>query len=262
LILIWATLMRLPFSDFADGPLLSQAMTEADQPTNIKRAPRRWAILLIGLGSVLAAASAIGLFLTPNKPETAVAETSSPTITRPVMTVTIADQPLVQRQIIEPPTREIPPTATITPLPEPSISTLEPTNTDQPVDDSQPTPQGTPIAFTTEERNALSWMCYYEVGGMGSVKYDACLSVISTVRARYVFNSGMGTDVLSVLTRPNQFNIPVITDHGSDAFLATVDQYASGARGSCNAYLFFDSVPGGPSACIIYGFNSFIEFHN
>src|SRR5205085_1419264 len=164
-----------------------------------KRIPRRWAVLLIAIGMMLAVASGIGLFLFPAAPEAVTAEaTTSPTVSIPALIVTLANQPLVQRQIVQPPTREILPTATFSPTALPSTSTLQPTNTTPPTQApdtaSQPTPQGTPIAFTTEERNALSWMCYYEVGGMGTVKYDACLSVISTVRARYVYDSGMGTD--------------------------------------------------------------------
>jgi hypothetical protein len=106
-------------------------------------------------------------------------------------------------------------------------------------------------------------MCYYEVGGMGRVRYDACLSVISTVRARYVFGGGMGTDVLSVMSWPNQFNIPIETATPHSDFIGTVEQYQTGARGSCSGYFYFDSDPGGPVGCTIFGAdNQFIEFHN
>jgi hypothetical protein len=44
--------------------------------------------------------------------------------------------------------------------------------------------------------------------------------------------------------------------------LWAVEQYQAGARGSCNGYPYFDSVPGGPSSCVIYGpGGQFEEFH-
>jgi hypothetical protein len=120
-----------------------------------------------------------------------------------------------------------------------------------------------PIAWTEEEKNALSWMCYYEVGGMGAARVDGCLSVISTVRARYVYGSGLGHDVLSVLQWPGQFNIQIDTSNPHSDMYPIVEQYQDGARGSCNGYLYFDSVSGGPSLCVIYGSGTqFLEFHN
>jgi hypothetical protein len=121
------------------------------------------------------------------------------------------------------------------------------------------------IEWTQEEKNALSWMCYGEVGGMAGSKVDACLSVVSTVRARYVYaNSFYETDVLSTLMRPGQFNVEIHTDRPApDPDLVwAVEQYEAGARGSCNAFLYFDSDPGGPSLCQIYSANGWIEFHN
>jgi hypothetical protein len=106
-------------------------------------------------------------------------------------------------------------------------------------------------------------MCYYEAGGMGPARGDACLSVIATVRARYVYGRGLGSDVLSVLRWPNQFNVPIITDSSQPQMLAFIEQYQRGSRGSCSGYYYFDSVPGGPSLCVIYGLaNQFVEFHN
>lgn len=225
----------------------------------------RWAVLLLILGSLIAFGS-IGGLLMLNRPTPIPDSTSMPTAHipgTPHPTPTAADQPLIARLIVQPPTLEAPPTSTAEPSTNsPTLTpTTRPSQTQAP-EAAQPTYSGTPIAFTNEEKNALSWMCYYEIGGMGSVKYDACLSVISTVRARFTLASGFGTDVMSVLTRPNQFNIPIVTDRPHDTFLPTVEQYAAGARGSCNAFLYFDSNAGGPSLCIIYGFNSFMEFHN
>jgi len=106
-------------------------------------------------------------------------------------------------------------------------------------------------------------MCYYEVGGMGAARRDACLSVISTVRARYIYGSGLGYDVLSVLQWPGQFNIPINTASPHPDMYPIVQQYQNGARGSCNGYLYFDSVPGEPALCVIRGAaEQFIEFHN
>lgn len=122
------------------------------------------------------------------------------------------------------------------------------------------------IVWTQAEINALGWTCYGEVGGMVEVRVDACWSVISTVRARYAYsNSFPETDVMGTLLRPGQFNITVHTDRpGPDEDLNwAVLQYQTGARGSCNGYLYFDSVPGGPSLCVIRASNGqWIEFHN
>jgi hypothetical protein len=120
--------------------------------------------------------------------------------------------------------------------------------------------------WTAEEKNALSWLCYGEISGMGNSEYDACLSVISTVRARYAYTNGFTeTDVIGTLRRPNQFNVPIETAQPAPEprFMAYVEDYAQGARGSCNGYLYFNSIPGGPSACVIYGAAGlFIQFHN
>lgn len=175
---------------------------------------------------------------------------------------TTPSQARVVRQVISPPTLTQTPTPQDTSAPfsehtseEPAISTTA----------AQPTAtiETTPISWTQAEKNALSWMCFYEVGGMGAARTDACLSVISTVRARYVYGSGLGDDVLSVLQWPNQFNIEIRTDAPYPDLISVVEQYQNGARGSCNGYFYFDSVPGGPSLCVIYGdANQFIEFHN
>lgn len=123
------------------------------------------------------------------------------------------------------------------------------------------------IYWTQEETYALQWTCYSEIGGMGSVKIDACYSVISTIRARYAYESSPfpERDVIGTLLRPNQFYGTWYTDRpGPDPDLNwAVEQYRLGARGSCNGYYFFDSVPGGPSLCVIYGAGGqFMEFHN
>ncbi|GAB4477668.1 MAG: hypothetical protein Kow00124_21110 [Anaerolineae bacterium] len=171
--------------------------------------------------------------------------------------------------------------ARVTPLPPPTLiptpdlDTLFPGATAEPSaaptaeptvqPDEGPAPTPPPIVWTQEEKNALGWLCYGEVGGMAERKIDACLSVISTVRARYAYSNGFPeTDVLGTLRRPGQFNVTVYTDRpGPDPDLNwAVEQYQAGARGSCNGYLYFDSVPGGPSLCQIYSSGGWIEFHN
>jgi hypothetical protein len=150
-----------------------------------------------------------------------------------------------------------------TPVPaEESAPAAEEPDAARPTIDPDDIPE---IEWTQEEKNALSWMCYGEVGGMAGAKVDACLSVISTVRARYVYaNSFYETDVISTLTRPGQFNVEIHTDRPApdDDLVWAVEQYEAGARGSCNAFLYFDSDPGGPSLCQIYSANGWIEFHN
>jgi hypothetical protein len=109
-------------------------------------------------------------------------------------------------------------------------------------------------------------MCYGEVGGFAEAKVDACLSVISTVRARYAYyNEFPETDVIGTLMRPGQFLITIHTDRpGPDPDLNwTVEMYAAGMRGSCTGFLYFNSAPGGPVLCTIRAGNgSFMEFHN
>jgi hypothetical protein len=154
------------------------------------------------------------------------------------------------------------PDATRAPAVESAPPDEEPSEAAQPTINPDDIPE---IEWTQEEKNALSWMCYGEVGGMAGARVDACLSVISTVRARYVYaNSFYETDVISTLTRPGQFNVEIHTDRPApdDDLMWAVEQYEAGARGSCNAFLYFDSVPGGPSLCQIYSSNGWIEFHN
>lgn len=125
----------------------------------------------------------------------------------------------------------------------------------------------TPIPWNTEDTNALTWLCYEEVRGMNEARYDACLSVISTVRRRYAYaDDPYWEDTIEeTLRRENQFPIDFELDRPApDAFLQdAVEQYRWGARGSCTGYLYYDSVPGGPSLCVIRAANgSFVEFHN
>jgi hypothetical protein len=249
------------------------AMSNDKQPS--RTSPPRWAALLIMIGALVVVLSGSGLLLLRDTPEEAVVaetEAASPTSRHFVITPTDLAAPVIHRLIVPMPTRQVTPTAFVLPSATPSLvaaqqetqaSTSVPSTLPSTSQPAQPTAEGTAIAWTQEEKNALSWMCHYEVGGMGSVKYDACLSVISTVRARYVYGSGLGSDVLSVLQWPNQFNIPINTDSPNSVFIGTVEEYQNGARGSCNGYFYFDSVPGGPSLCVIYGAsNQFLDFHN
>jgi hypothetical protein len=249
------------------------AMTDKEYPS--RTTPPRWAALLITIGTLIVILSGSGLLMLRDAAaRSVVAETEAPSPTsRPfAMTPTVLADPVIHRLIVPMPTRQVTPTAFVLPsaTSSPSIAeqqtqppASEPTSMPATQQPDPPVAEGTPIAWTQEEKNALSWMCHYEVGGMGSVKYDACLSVISTVRARYVYGSGLGSDVIGVLEWPNQFNIPIKTDEPNSVFIGTVEEYQNGARGSCNGYFYFDSVSGGPSLCIIYGAsNQFLDFHN
>jgi hypothetical protein len=125
----------------------------------------------------------------------------------------------------------------------------------------------TPIPWTDEDYNALTWLCYEEVRGMKEARYDACLSVISTVRRRYAYEDDPYREdtIEQTLLRENQFPIDFELDRPApDEFLQqAVDQYQWGARGTCTGYLYYDSVPGGPSLCVIQAANGqFVEFHN
>ena len=123
----------------------------------------------------------------------------------------------------------------------------------------------TPIPWTEEDFNALTWLCYEEVRGMREARYDACLSVIATVRQRYAYeNAYTEGGIQETLLRENQFPITFHLDRPApdEQFQEAVQQYQWGARGSCTGYLYYDSVPGGPSICVIESSNgSFVEFH-
>jgi len=125
----------------------------------------------------------------------------------------------------------------------------------------------TPIPWTEEDVNALTWLCYEEVRGMREARIDACLSVISTVRRRYAYEDDPyhESTIAGTLLRENQFPIDFELDRPApdDELVSAVDNYQWGARGSCTGYLYYDSVPGGPSLCVIRAANNqFVEFHN
>jgi hypothetical protein len=180
--------------------------------------------------------------LTPSSTATPTA-TTPPTIRRPDTTPTPPGQAVIERQVVAPPTHTPTPTQT-------AIPTAPPTPT------PGPTIPAPPIEWTPEEANALAWLCYGEVGGMGWSRVDACLSVISTVRARYAYNNRFYTSsVLETITAPGQFNVRIETDQpGPSAELnQAVELYAGGMRGSCSGYLFFTGQPRS-DACVIYGY--------
>lgn len=207
---------------------------------------------------LLAGGAALLLLVFSDAPEAVesieqVAESAS-TIEQPSATPTVTETevtPTVEKHSTVTPTFSEPTIA-------PTVAPVLPENTD-------PTAVPVLIEWTDEEKNALSWMCNDEIGGMGaSVIRDACLSVISTVRARYAYPNGFTEkDVIGTLLRPNQFSIEVQTETPNTRFYSIVEEYQDGARGSCNGFLFFDSVPDGPSLCQIYGVNGmFVEFHD
>jgi hypothetical protein len=210
------------------------------------RSPRRAAALIV-FGIVLTVLSALGLFLVPDSLEqvTVLARTPVPTLVALNVTATPLQQAVIQRGVVAP---TLPP-LTLPPTPEPTRG-------------PQPT-----IVWTGAEKNALTWLCWYEVRGMAEVRTDACLSVISTVRARYAYDSGFGTsDVISTILAEGQFTgvkIDTARPAPDPELLWMVEIYAGGARGSCTGYFYFDSISGGPSLCVIRSSNGqFIEFHN
>ncbi len=176
-------------------------------------------------------------------PETREIASLPDVVRRPIPTGTPLAQAQIQRQIL--------------PGAEPGTPTPAPEASRPPV---------TPIPWSDAEINALSWLCYHEIRGMAEVRIDACLSVISTVRARYVYYNNFGeTDVIGTLQRAGQFPIDFDTSQPApdQDLYWTVIQYQYGARGSCNGFLFYDSVPGGPVLCVIRSSNGqFMEFHN
>jgi hypothetical protein len=207
----------------------------------------RIAIWLIIAGVSVAILAATGLFLIPNVPaEVSALPGPLPTLDIFVVTATPPAAAQIQRQ----------------PL---SFTTPRPTETAVPSPTSLPAPE---IQWSDADKNVLSWLCYYEVGGMGNVKIDACLSVISTVRARYAYSNSpfRERDIISTLEKPGQFTgvkWDVNRPASDPDLLWAVNQYQVGMRGSCNGYLYFDSISGGPSLCVIRSSNGqFMEFHN
>lgn len=220
-------------------------MGEADQSTTMRQPPR-WAVLTIAAGVALVLLASGGLILLQVFAGQVPASGDMPRLPaspKRVATPTPPDQARIDRQMLP----------LTTPLPPPPSPTA-PTGTPLP-----------PIPWTEAEKNALSWLCYHEVRGMGDKVYDACLSVISTVRTRYAYaNLFTETDVISTLRRPGQFNFEFDESQPASAELYwIVVQYQYGARGSCNGFLYFDSVPDGPSLCVIRASSGqWIEFHN
>jgi hypothetical protein len=221
-------------------------MNEIDKPSTPVPQPRRQALLIVaGLLLTLGAAAGIAsLALSQTPAEKAPQAEMTPTrMVVAIATATPADRVRIERQIVA-----IAPTL--------SSPTPSPTPTGTPV---------TPIPWAEAEKNALSWLCYHEVRGMAEARIDACWSVISTVRARYAYGGFGDSDVISVLTREGQFNFEFdLAQPAPDPELYwAVEQYQLGARGSCNGFLYFDSVAGGPVLCVIRASNGqFLEFHN
>lgn len=213
-----------------------------------------FSVLIVGLLAVAAvlARPQMGGDLLAALPGRATATPPTPTLT-PVPTLDappedpVAPGLRIERGVVAPPTRT--PTPTLTPTPtETPIPSPQPTFTPEPAVE---------IVWTQAEKNALSWLCYGEVGGMGVTRVDACLSVISTVRARYAYSNRFSTTtVLDTLRAPGQFNVRIETDRPvPDAdMVAAVEDYQRGARGSCSGYLHFDAAPPGANDCVIYGY--------
>lgn len=209
---------------------------------------RMWGVVLVLVGVVLMVVGVVGLMATSSAQQQAIAAaliTTTPTFT-PHATPTMDESPRIDRAL--------PAVTTLLPIP-----TLAPTVT-------MALESVTPIPWTEEEINVLSWVCYSEARGMGEARIDACLSVISTVRQRYAHdNAFLETDIASTLARPMQFPIEYHFNYPApdEELQWSVTQYQWGARGSCSGYLYYDSVPGGPSECVILSENgSWIEFHN
>lgn len=216
-------------------------------PSKSRWHPPRLAVWLIVIGAVVATLSSAAIRLLSETPQPADAASRPPAILLPANfpTPTPPGSALIQRQAIA---------ATAVPTAEPAAPTA--TFVPPPV-----------IEWSDAEKNVLSWLCRGEVGGMAEVKVDACLSVISTVRARYAYGRGFAeSDVMSTLERPGQFTGVVwYTDRPAPDpdLLWAVNQYQAGARGSCTGYLYFDSIPGGPVLCTIVSSNGqFLDFHN
>lgn len=241
-------------------------------------APRlpRWAVWSILAGMAVAMSAAAGLLFLPDQPsasDIAATQSAARTLNLPLATATPARAAAIPRMMIAPATAGLPspdpasaPTGTGQPAhaPQPPASTSAP----QPTQAPQVTQPSAPkIEWTQEEKYALSWLCWYEVRGMGVNKISACLSVISTVRVRYAYNNSFGVhDVISAINAPGQFtgvNIDTTRPAPDPDLLAAVEQYQAGARGACNGYPYFDSMSGGPMTCVIYGpGGQWEEFHN
>lgn len=237
----------------------------------------RWAVWAVRIGLVASAAAIAGLLLIPEPPsasDIAATQSAAIALNLPFATATPAQAAEIARLFVPPATIVV---ATTDPAAVPTTTGQPQQQTTQrPATSAPPPPTQAPqvnqppppeITWTQEEKYALSWLCWYEIRGMGANKISACLSVISTVRVRYAYNSGFGVhDVISTINAPGQFTgVKIDTTRPSPDpdLLAAVEQYQGGARGACNGYPYFDSIPGGPMTCVIYGpGGQWEEFHN
>lgn len=208
---------------------------------------RIWGTILIVIGIVLAVTGVVGLLaFSPIQQETIASALESTPMATPSSRPTLTPEESVRvHRNVPAETTHIP---TLTPFFTPTLL------------------PATPIPWTQEELNALSWLCYSEIRGMAERRVDACLSVVSTVRQRYAYaNEFDETDIAGTLARPRQFPVEIHFDYPApdQELYWAVTQYQYGARGSCNGYLYYDSVPGGPSLCVVRASNGqWEEFHN
>lgn len=146
--------------------------------------------------------------------------------------------------------------------------------------DAEVIPPSTVLVVTADERELLIRLCVAEVFGMAeAVRQDACLSVISTVFARMdgmIISDGTIAGTLGWHKGDAEFwQFPPYVTLGCDyvhpsacrdtidpAFAEiAVDAYLRGARGSCDGYLFYNSIPGGTVDCLITDGSQYAEFH-
>lgn len=138
-------------------------------------------------------------------------------------------------------------------------------------------PQG--YIFNNDTVELLARNCVAEVRGMKEKREDACLSVTSTVLTRTTtrhistgtvestlnWHSGHTWQFVPWVTLGCEYVDPIacLDNYSLDWARHAIGNYIIGERGSCDDYLYYNSIEGGNNDCIILSSNgSYIEFHS
>lgn len=145
-------------------------------------------------------------------------------------------------------------------------------------------PTGESVIISDRDADMLSWLLYVEVRGMGNNTYDSGLSVLSTVfyrtKLKYLSDGTLRKTVSWCTPDGSLCQFPAwVSTLNCDGIIYRVcpladkitlnkmrhivDLYLIGYRGSCNNYLYYNSIPGGLNDCSIRSTTTsdFMEFH-
>lgn len=130
-------------------------------------------------------------------------------------------------------------------------------------------------------REMLAWLVWVEARGMNEAYWSSALSVISTVMERTdkkVLSNGTIDGTIGWCNEDGSLcQFPAwVADLGCEGVTLcplndtaglivareAVNLYEFGYRGSCDGYLYYDSLDNGGGDCLIVSGDKFIEFHN